>query len=259
MKTKWVISSLIALIAFGTAQAAIISEFYDFGTDTGKTTYQAAGFTAETRTGDTNDVSNVADGVQFARSVAGSSQSLGITKTFTGLGGSNTDSFTITMTGTFLSNDGSFTRPLGVHLFADSATASRTSGVYAGIEEGALEIRSGGNNGTVSQTATWTPGFTSGDNLTFTVNGIYTATDLNLEFTLSDGSNSQSLTNSYTIAGNTIIDGTYFGASARVAAAVVYSKIDTFSVAEAIPEPATLGLIASAGALLLVFRRRRDV
>lgn len=246
--------------------AVIVPVSYDFGTDPGKTTFAAAGFTVAS--GGTGQATNLAENVLLDRSdkVAGGFNNVGLLQAFAGLGGGETNNFTVTTRYTLTTFDvanANNERVGGIHLFADTAndTGINNSGITLkligsnGNNNDSFQMRAG-LSGSVLQSSTTSLGydFAQGDIFDLTATGTFSGTTLNLMFSvIRNGGTVQSISRNFdTVTDAALLDGTFSGVSMRIKT-TTGSSFDTFSV---IPEPSAF-LLLSSGLLGWAMLRRR--
>jgi hypothetical protein len=246
-----------------------MAQSFDFGTGPGKTTFESAGFTAVTGSGGT--VTNMGDSVEVGRlDTAGGFENIGILGTFSGLGGGATNNFTITTELTltqYSQADANNQRFAGIHLFADAADLNsvENSGIGlvllgdSGTENDDIAIRNGVNGTTFAEENLVNDNFfgldyTQGDQYRLVVDGVFSGSDLNIDFTFSrlDGSDSQLISTTVLAAD---FQGTFFGISGRLKAETT-SEFGNFTVS-VVPEPSAAALAISSLIGLTVFGRRR--
>jgi hypothetical protein len=267
--------ALLAASSVSPLSAQLTSISFDFGTDPGKTTFGAAGFTHVVEvTGPT--ATDVADAVRLSFSGSSRTQSA-IERTFSGLALGDNNAFTISTAFTMISNPNqqNNNRTWGIRMFG--ASGDLDSGITAFIEN------QGGTGGDDIMIVQGQDGSTfqsvgidlNGDstleeygtdigapatrNYSFTVEGSFNgAGDLNLDFTVSDGTNSQLVTGTV-LAGDPALAGDFFGLSGDNA---ISGGIDTtfdfdsYSVT-VVPEPSAFALLAGCLAFgWMTFRRR---
>ena len=256
--------------------AAVITTSFDFGTGDGKTTYQDAGFFANS---DANlTISNMADSVRFRTSSI--NQTGGITRTFDGLGDNAKNNFTIDtqfQLGIYQSTQSQFWRPASVLMFANGGTEGstvtdiHTTGIAVMLRSDgtnnanatSLQILQNGILGSVMDTTAWTGSIINHpDRFNLTVDVSFSGTnDMTVSAALTRLDDDVTITASHLFAdsASTYIGGDHFGFGGRLQMGSNFNgrtELESFSVS-VIPEPGTLVLLGIALGSLLVFRRRR--
>jgi len=255
----------LSMIAFSSAAsgAVIVPVTYDFGTALGKTTFGDAGFTAIDP--GTSQITNVANGVLFERTdkTGGSFTNIGMLRTFTGLGGGETNNFTVATSFAITAGLASPNneRHGGIHLFAPTADEAgiNAAGIslqisgLTGDDNDAARIRTG-VNGTVIISKDLGYDIAVDDVFDLAATGTYSGTTLTLVFSITrNGGTAQTITRNFnTIDDSALLSNTYFGVSGRYKNDTE-ATFDTFSV---IPEPSSAILAGLFGVGLLVRRRR---
>ena len=278
MKKK--ITSVIALTAlvacYVPAHALVVPASFDFGTDSGKTTYGDAGFTDASETG--VSITDQPDSVNFLETADGGVKTGGITRTFTGLGGGERNDFTITSEfslATFRSWV-TGTRPGGILLFADSSSLADINGTGLAVQihstgsftEEELRITNG-IDGSVLASVQWADGEIAGTNdddlrhpdvLEWKVDVSFSGTDtmdVNATLTrLEDGNGTAGDSQSVSFSTNdasSFIGGDHFGFGGRYRDGDE-TNLNSYSV---IPEPSTYALLFGGLAFGLILLRRR--
>lgn len=165
-----------------------------------------------------------------------------------------------TMTSTFKVTDGTVAQFIGLAAFSNNITPGVGSNYLADIDAaGNMRILSQNDtSGFSSTTADFGPSLQLNTNYTMSLSGVYSGSTLNLTFTVTNGT----LTQSVTATDLTPLTGQYFGyrlnnGTANDPMQVQFANFDVAT--SAIPEPATATALLGLGALgaVVVARRRR--
>ncbi len=250
--------------------AAVVPVSFDFGTDTGKITFDDAGFTDASQ--DTFTITDQPNSVRF-RSPS-NNQTGGITRTFDGLGDDARNDFTITtqfQLGIYQSSVNNFWRPASIFMFADGSSVDDMHGSGIAVilrsngtgnsDATSLQILSGGMLGDVEDLTAWTGSLINHpDRFNLTVDVSFSGTnDMTVSAALTRLDDDITITASHFFAdsASTYIGGDHFGFGGRLQMGSQFdgrTELESFAV---IPEPGTLALVGIALGSLLVFRRRR--
>jgi len=278
------ISTLVLLAAFpAIAAAQVTPQSFDFGSGTGQTTFGDAGFTAASDA--SFNVQNQANKVTFNSTA--NNQTGGITRTFTGLGDGARNNFTITADFEMIMYQSWVTsnwRPASILLFGDgssvndmnnnSLSVQLRSNSTAGDNGSLFQIANGISDGSPFVSTTFGDHIQHPDRLQISVDVSFSGTnDMLVEASLtrlndasgqggSVGESGDFLTISHLFedSADTFIDGTHFGAAARLMEGPNWRgrggevALESFSV---VPEPSTYALMAGLAVLGLVIVRRR--
>lgn len=197
------------------ASAATANASFDFGTDIGKVSSVAAGFTVDVP--ETGAAEDVADALRLTAGTQGFTN-LSFLQGFVGMNAADAHDFIIATKTSVHSFASSNNRRWGIHLFAGSNL--QKDGICALIngnnKEGNRQIifREGLDGKNLASAVFASGGFTQGDVYTFSLTGNYVGEkDLNLSLTVSDGLNTSTVT---TTVDRSQYPGTLTGASARV-------------------------------------------
>jgi len=257
----------LAVVAASTTatSGALVAQSYDFGTDAGKITASSAGFTATSHTGRT--FSDVTDAVRYTDS-SGSGFNLTSTQTrsFTDLGA--TDHFSITLDLTHSQKSSTFGR-FGILAlgsggdtgYAAAVTLLTSPDGTTGLTLKKGGLHSGGTLAALSDSALPDGTALFGVPLTLTLVGEYIGADLKLTFTVTDGTN----TSSISFTDITPLTGDFAGFAVRsrdnttdvVGSGDYIVDFDSFAIAPITVIPAPAALPAGLMMLGLVALRRR--
>jgi hypothetical protein len=227
---------------FAIAAMGVVTTF-DFGTEPGKITASAAGFSLSSS--GVSGFNNRVDGLEAVAAAAAGFENLTFSRSFPGLGGGQSQNFTLTteirvneLIGTAQENNDRW----GIHMFGSAGNeVSSTAGISAQIlargntgggtpATAQIGLRLG-LSGTFLVSADWVGGaVVPGDTFRLRVNATFLSeSQLSIAFTVSrlDGSNSQTV---QSLVSGAVLAGDLFGGSLRIknSRAIEY---DTFTVA----------------------------
>jgi hypothetical protein len=254
--------TMLATTSFSPLAAQLTTLSFDFGTDLGKTTFGDAGFSHVVEsTGPT--ATDVGNAVRLSSNGSSRTQSV-IERTFSGLALGDNNAFTISTDFTMVSNpnEQNNNRPWGIRMFG--ASGDLDSGITALIENQGgtngddIRIVEGldqstflnigldlNNDSTLEEYGTGASAPAT-RNYSFTVDGSFNGIgDLLLDFTVSDGTNSQ-LVSATVPSGDAALAGDFFGLSGDNALSggnETTFDVNSYSVS-VIPEPSAFALLA---------------
>ncbi|MET0262912.1 MAG: PEP-CTERM sorting domain-containing protein [Rariglobus sp.] len=163
-----------------------------------------------------------------------------------------------TMTSSFKITDGSAGEFIGFAAFSNNITPGFGSNYVADIASGGQMriIAQNDTSGFSSTAATFATSLVVGTNYTMSLTSTYVGGTLNMTFTLTNGTQSQSVTATDTSP----LTGTYFGYRLNNSTDSLVTQFSNFTVTTSpIPEPASAAMLLGLGALGAVgtVRRRR--
>jgi len=258
-----------ALLCASSAMAVITPVSYDFGTDSGRTTFGDAGFTAASTNATEVEITDVAQGVEIRRNDtgAGGFENAALLQDFTGngLGGGATNDFTVSTRFTItewdvanVNND----RFGAIQLFSDTADAAGIdSGISfqlwgdSGTDNDDFSIRTGGPNGSVETETDLGFDFALNDVFDLTVVGTFSGTTLSVDFSVvRNGGTAQTISTDFdAVTDAAILDGAFSGVAERFKDSTG-TEYSSFSI---VPEPASLALMGLGGLMMLGRGRRQ--